>query len=57
MHQADRNPLATLHAATRRRHAEAGITQRDLGRTFPANDFLRGDTTAAWIAMIATELH
>lgn len=39
------------------RDATDVLTQQDLGRTMSAKLLLRKSTTAAWIAMIATELH
>jgi hypothetical protein len=33
------------------------LTQQDVGRTIPVKFLLRKTVTAAWIAMIATELH
>lgn len=49
--QTDRYPLMTLRDST------DVLTQQDLGRIIPAKLLLRKSTTAAWIAMIATELH
>lgn len=49
--QTDRYPLTTLRDTT------DVLAQQDLGRSMPAKLLLRKSTTAAWIAMIATELH
>lgn len=49
--QTDRYPLTTLCDAT------DVLTQQGLGRNIPAKLLLRKSTIAAWIAMIATELH
>jgi hypothetical protein len=49
--QTDLLPLTTLRDAT------DVLTQQDVGRTIPVKFLLRKTVTAAWIAMIATELH